>query len=458
MQFSLASAAFAPGAAGPSMIHAGRSAVRMQVAPPPEKTSGSISAMSEQMKEMRAKMEEDESTKAMMQALRGTNLNDDDSAAQGTTLRVVETRAGDDQLPLTYQPELLADYFGKRPLAVLTRIGQIMGTSAGWLSGVAIRALKGELAPGSAAEVESVAELRSIIVSLGPFFIKLGQALSIRPDILSPQAMVELQQLCDKVPSFDSALAMQTIRDELGVKDVSEVYSEITAEPVAAASLGQVYRARLKDGGDEVAVKVQRPFVLETVSLDLHLARSLGLLLRATPLSDRIDVVELLDEFASRFYQELDYIVECENGLRVERDMRVLPRIVIPKNYPQYTARRVHTAQWIEGEKLSQSKADDVGALVNLGVVAYLTQLLDTGFFHADPHPGNMMRTPQGELVILDFGLMTEVTEEQKYGMIEAIAHLIHRDYDRYAAQLGAIRRNSRRTSAQFSAHFCAIL
>ena len=110
--------------------------------------------------------------------------------------------------------------------------------------------------------------------------------------------------------------------------------------------------------------------------------------------------------------------------------MRVLPRIVIPKNYPQYTARRVHTAQWIEGEKLSQSKADDVGALVNLGVVAYLTQLLDTGFFHADPHPGNMMRTPQGELVILDFGLMTEVTEEQKYGMIEAIAHLIHRDYD----------------------------
>ena len=121
--------------------------------------------------------------------------------------------------------------------------------------------------------------------------------------------------------------------------------------------------------------------------------------------------------------------------------MRVLPRIVIPKNYPQYTARRVHTAQWIEGEKLSQSKADDVGALVNLGVVAYLTQLLDTGFFHADPHPGNMMRTPQGELVILDFGLMTEVTEEQKYGMIEAIAHLIHRDYDRYAAQLGATLR-----------------
>ena len=110
--------------------------------------------------------------------------------------------------------------------------------------------------------------------------------------------------------------------------------------------------------------------------------------------------------------------------------MRSIPRVVIPANYPQYTSRRVHTAQWVEGEKLSQSTADDVGELVNLGVITYLTQLLDTGFFHADPHPGNMLRTPDGQLVILDFGLMTEITPDQKYGMIEAIAHLIHRDYE----------------------------
>jgi len=109
--------------------------------------------------------------------------------------------------------------------------------------------------------------------------------------------------------------------------------------------------------------------------------------------------------------------------------MRVLPMVVIPKNYPEYTSRRVHVAEWIEGEKLSQSKADDVGALVNLGVITYLTQLLDKGFFHADPHPGNMMRTTDGKLAILDFGLMTEVTENQKYGMVEAIAHLLNRDY-----------------------------
>merc|ERR1740139_140842 len=242
--------------------------------------------------------------------------------------------------------------------------------------------------------------------------------------------MVELQKLCDKVPSYDSVIAFQMIEDELG-KTVEELFSEITPEHVAAASLGQVYKATLRSNGDIVAVKVQRPFVLETVSLDLHLARGAGQFLRAIDPENakRIDVVSLLDEFAANFYRELDYELECANGIRIARDMRVLPRVKIPRNYPEVTRRRVHVAEWVDGEKLSQSTADDVGELVNLGVITYLTQLLDTGFFHADPHPGNMLRTPEGQLVILDFGLMTEVTDDQKYGMIEAIAHLINRDY-----------------------------
>ena len=411
------------------------SALKMQVVPPPQRpsTGASVSALSEQMRDMRAAMEQDEETAALMQALRGTNINDDDNAASGTTMQVVEMRRGegDDVLPTVYDPTALSAYFAKRPGAVLTRVLQVASASAGWLSFVALEAARGRLSPGSEAEVESVARLRGVLVSLGPFFIKLGQALSIRPDILSPKAMVQLQQLCDKVPPFDSGLAMQTVRDDLGVKDVSEVYSAITAEPVAAASLGQVYKATLKSTGEEVAVKVQRPYVLETVSLDLHLARLLGMALRNTPLAARLDVVDLLDEFAANFYCELDYELECANGIRVAEDMKKLDRVVIPKNYPDFTSRRVHTAEWVEGEKLSQSQADDVGELVNLGVITYLTQLLETGFFHADPHPGNMLRTPEGKLVILDFGLMTEVTEEQRYGMIEAVAHLIHRDYSK---------------------------
>lgn len=142
------------------------------------------------------------------------------------------------------------------------------------------------------------------------------------------------------------------------------------------SSLGQVYKATLRKTGETVAVKVQRPQVLETVSLDLFLARELGLFIRRFPaLSDRLDAVALLDEFAFRFFQELDYNLECENGTKMKEQMSVLPDVVIPGNFPEYTSRRVHVAEWIDGEKLSASTADDVGALVNLGVITYLTQV-----------------------------------------------------------------------------------
>jgi aarF domain-containing kinase len=243
--------------------------------------------------------------------------------------------------------------------------------------------------------------------------------------------MVELQKLCDKVPSYDSKIAFATIEKELG-KPVLDVYSEISPEPLAAASLGQVYKATLRSNNATVAVKVQRPGVLETVSLDLYLARELGNFLNQFPfLAERTDIVALLDEFAYRFYDELDYEKECQYGIQIKKDMEHIKQVVVPFNYPEFTRRRVFTAEWIEGEKLSQSRADDVGELVEVGVLAYLTQLLDTGFFHSDPHPGNLIRTPEGKLAILDFGLMTQVTDDQKYGMVEAISHLVHRDYKR---------------------------
>jgi aarF domain-containing kinase len=175
---------------------------------------------------------------------------------------------------------------------------------------------------------QRAAQLRDTITSLGPFFIKLGQALSIRPDILSPKAMVELQQLCDKVPSYSSTEAFGILCGELGISSVDDVFATITPEPVAAASLGQVYKATLKSNGDDVAVKVQRPFVLETVSLDLYLVRELGLKIRYLPfIADRLDLVGLLDEFAGRFYSELDYVEECKNGVRIAEEMKVFPSV-----------------------------------------------------------------------------------------------------------------------------------
>lgn len=303
-------------------------------------STASISDMSAQMRDMRAAMRGDEKTALMMDALRGKNLNDDDRQGDGIDMQVVRMRGADDVndvLPTVYNPVRLEAYFSKRPGAVFTRVWQVAYASSSFLFGVLLDYVTGS---SDDVEVKRAAQLRNTIVSLGPFFIKLGQALSIRPDILSPRAMVELQQLCDKVPCFDSALAMRTIEEELG-RPPSEIFSKMTAEPVAAASLGQVYKATLAETGEEVAVKVQRPFVLETVSLDLHLVRNIGLFLRKFPtITSRLDIVSILDEFANNFYQELDYNLECQNGIRVAEDMKRLPMVVIPKNYPTYTARR----------------------------------------------------------------------------------------------------------------------
>ncbi|KAG4997142.1 hypothetical protein JHK85_028581 [Glycine max] len=347
-----------------------------------------IGDVSKEIKRVRAQMEEDEQLATLMRGLRGQNLRDSLFAEDDVELRLVEVDESSEFLPLVYDPASISAYWGKRPRSVATRIVQLLSVAGGFLSRIAWDVINKKVKEN---EVARAIELREIVTSLGPAYIKLGQALSIRPDILSPVAMTELQKLCDKVPSFADDVAMALIEEELG-QPWQNIYSELSSSPIAAASLGQVYKGRLIENGDLVAVKVQRPFVLETVS---------------------IDVVGLVDEWAARFFEELDYVNEGENGNRFAEMMR--------KDLPQ--------AKWIDGEKLSQSTENDVGELVNVGVICYLKQLLDTGFFHADPHPGNLIRTPDGKLAILDFGLVTKLTDDQKYGMIEAIAHLIHRDY-----------------------------
>ncbi|KAK3016430.1 hypothetical protein RJ639_006263 [Escallonia herrerae] len=384
-----------------------------------------METVSQEIKRVRAQMEENEDLAILMKGLRGQNLRDEQFADDNVQLRLVEVDESSEFLPLVYNPDTISAYWGKRPRAVATRIVQLLSVAGGFLSGIAWDVINKKVKEN---EVSRAIELREIVTSLGPAYIKLGQALSIRPDILSPAAMTELQKLCDKVPSYPDDIAMALIEEELG-QPWYNIYSELTSSPIAAASLGQVYKGRLKENGDLVAVKVQRPFVLETVTVDLYVIRNLGLVLRKFP-QVSIDVVGLVDEWAARFFEELDYVNEGENGtIFAEMMKKDLPQVVIPKTYEKYTSRKVLTTQWIDGEKLSQSTESDVGELVNVGVICYLKQLLDTGFFHADPHPGNMIRTPDGKLAILDFGLVTKLTDDQKYGMIEAIAHLIHRDY-----------------------------
>jgi len=174
-----------------------------------------IQDISSQLKSVQSSLRNDENAALMMDALRGKNINDDDAQGVGIDMKVVEMKSSsiDDVLPTIYNPEKLQAFFDRRPEAVVMRLWQILSTSSSFLILLLFDYVAGNTKD---IEVRRAAQLRNTIVSLGPFFIKLGQALSIRPDILSPKAMVELQQLCDKVPSFDSQLAMKTIQEELG--------------------------------------------------------------------------------------------------------------------------------------------------------------------------------------------------------------------------------------------------
>eukprot|EP00899_Mesostigma_viride_P001976 jgi/Mesvir1/1177/Mv17674-RA.1 len=391
------------------------------------RSSMRLADMSSQMRDVRKRMEDDEQLSTLMRGLRGQNLNDQAFASDNVNMRLVDVSLDDiEDLPLVYDHVAIAAYWSKRPGVVAKRVFQLVTTGWSFLSGVAWDIITDKLQEN---EVKRAVELREIVTSFGPAYIKLGQALSIRPDVLSPKAMQEMQKLCDKVPSFDNAIAMDLIKSELGAPHY-DLFAELSPDPIAAASLGQVYKGRLKSG-EVVAVKVQRPFILETVTIDLFILRKIGLALRQVP-QIATDVVGLVDEWAARFFEELDYTHEGNNAMLFAEQMAQanLHQVVVPRMFKDFTSRRVLTSQWLDGEKLSSSTADDVGTLVNLGVVCYLTQLLETGLFHADPHPGNLIRTPDGRLAILDFGLMTEIDDEIKYGMIEAISHLMHRDYE----------------------------
>jgi predicted unusual protein kinase regulating ubiquinone biosynthesis (AarF/ABC1/UbiB family) len=276
-------------------------------------------------------------------------------------------------------------------------------------------------------------ETRELITRLGPAFIKIGQALSTRPDIVPPVFMDEFALLQDQLPPFSNEIAFRFIREALGAEPL-EIYSEISEVPIAAASLGQVYKARLHNG-DPVAVKVQRPDIAEGIALDMYILRGIaGWMMRHIKFV-RSDLIGILEEFASRIFEEMDYNHEADNAEKFASYYGHLEGIYVPRIYREYTAKRVLTMEWIEGIKLTNvEKVKDAGfdsrEIIGVGVQCSLKQLLDHGFFHADPHPGNLLVMEDGKLAYLDFGMMSEVNAPQRFGLIEAIVHLVNRDFE----------------------------
>jgi predicted unusual protein kinase regulating ubiquinone biosynthesis (AarF/ABC1/UbiB family) len=276
-------------------------------------------------------------------------------------------------------------------------------------------------------------QLREMLTGFGPAYIKMGQALSTRPDLMSATFLEELSLLQDQLPAFSNEIAFKLIEAELG-SPPEKIYAELTPNPIAAASLGQVYKGRLHTG-EEVALKVQRPGLRERIELDVYILRSLAAWAKQKFKFIRSDLVAILDEFATRLFEEMDYIQEGKHAERFERLYGSIPEIYVPKIYWQHTSRRVLTMEWINGTKLTnvaevRRRGIDATHMINVGVQCSLRQLLEHGFFHADPHPGNLLATDDGKLAYLDFGMMSEVKPPQRYGLIEAIVHMVNRDFE----------------------------
>ncbi len=275
--------------------------------------------------------------------------------------------------------------------------------------------------------------LRESLIGLGPTFIKIGQALGTRADLLPLEYVKELATLQDQVPSFSTAEAFAIIESELG-RSLHESYVEIDSEPIAAASLGQVYRARLHTG-QEVAVKVQRPNLESTIAFDVAiLFRLVKLTNRFFPkANENADWEGMLHEFHSTIFEEMDYVKEGRNADRFRYNFRTWRAIRVPKIYWSHTNTRVLTLDFIRGTKvvdLEGLRAQRISPVkVNrLLIRTYLKQLLEDGFFHADPHPGNLLVMDSGHLAFFDFGMVGRIDPKLQMQMIDAFFHVVSRD------------------------------
>ena len=331
---------------------------------------------------------------------------------------------------LAYDPAAIDRYYRKRPLKVVLRLVAILWPFLRFYGGLWWDRRTGSLKRN---ERKRAVQLRRLLTDLGPAYIKIGQALSTRPDLVPPQYLDELTSLQDQLPPFPNKVALHFIEQELGAT-AAEVYGEISTDPVAAASLGQVYKGKLKTG-EVVAIKVQRPGLAQRITLDLYILRAIAQFITNRVDRVRSDLVGIMDEFGARIFEEMDYTHEGENATRFAHLYGHLPHIYVPHIYPEYTARRVLTMEWISGTKLTNltalaNQGIDATRLIEVGVQCSLRQLLEHGFFHADPHPGNLLAMADGKLAYLDFGMMSEVKPYQRYGLIEAVVHMVNRDFE----------------------------
>lgn len=261
--------------------------------------------------------------------------------------------------------------------------------------------------------------IRLILEELGPTYIKLGQMMSTRPDLVPATIIHELEKLQDKVREFSFDEVQAIIEDELELP-LEELFTEFTPVPIAAASIGQVHKAILPSG-DVVAVKVQRPNISKTIDTDLEILHNLARIAEKRYKWARdYGIKEMVDEFSLSLNMELDYGIEGRNAEKIAAQFKDDDTIRIPEVYWEYSTKRILTMEYVEGIKINDVKAlDELGfdrcLLSKRFTEAMMKQILNEGLFHADPHPGNMFVQPGNRLVFLDFGNVGRINAETKY-------------------------------------------
>ena len=329
-----------------------------------------------------------------------------------------------------YNPETIARYFRYRPWLAWGRLLRIIWSFAGFIFSLKWDEWQDQVEENQG---KRATQLRTLLTNLGPTFIKVGQALSTRPDLIRKDFLAELVKLQDQLPAFDSDLAYQIIETDLQ-RPISKIFRELSPQPVAAASLGQVYKGRLLTG-EEVAVKVQRPNLRPLLTKDLYLMRWVASWLAPwLPLNLGHDLTLIVDEFGTKLFEEIDYINEGRNAEKFAHNFRNDPQVKVPSIYWNYTSNHVLTLEWINGFKLTdthniQSVGLDPEAIIQVGVTTGLQQLLEHGFFHADPHPGNLFAMSDGRMAYIDFCMMDQLEETTKESLVDALVHLVNKDY-----------------------------
>ena len=321
-----------------------------------------------------------------------------------------------------------------RPWIAIPRLIQVLWSLGGL---VLVLLLQGG-SSDSAVQQRLARRILNTLTGLGPCFIKVGQALSTRPDLVRRDWLEELTRLQDDLPAFPHALALERIEQELGAP-AHELFDEFPDAPIAAASLGQVYKARL-EGNAWVAVKVQRPNLTFILRRDLVLIRLLGVITAPLlPLNLGFGLGDIIDEFGRSLFEEIDYVQEADNAERFASLFADNDAVYVPRVERMLSSTRVLTTTWIDGAKMRdsdelQALQLDPAALIRTGVICGLQQLLEFGYFHADPHPGNLFALQGrsgdlGHVGYVDVGMMDSISDSDRLTLTGAVVHLINRDF-----------------------------